>query len=59
MNLVECLAKRPLADGKGQAKLRDVKWLVDIRESQLLGFFDNLATRPVVSRECFFCFACD
>lgn len=59
MNLVECLAKGPLTDGQRKAKRRDVKWLVDIGEGQLLGFFDKLATRPVVSRECFFRFACD
>ena len=59
MNLVEGLTERPLTDGQGKTESRDVKRLIDIRETQLLGLFDKLATRLVAARESFFCSAHD
>src|ERR1700722_1998379 len=59
MNLVECLAKRSLTDDQGKTKGGDVKRLVEIGESQLLGLFDKLPTRLAAARHGCFRSACD
>src|ERR1700722_4684919 len=54
VNRVKRLAKRSFANGQCQAKSRNMKRLVDVREGQLFSFVDEFTTRPFATRKRYF-----